>query len=92
MKHYSYNGTTVSAATFPKVALLAHVGTHRWLHVSQNTPGVMSTINQLFSENNGNVSDQYLQTMGDTGYVVIDIEADYSKALITSLTAIEGTL
>jgi len=30
--------------------------------------------------------------MGDTGYVVIDIEADYSKALITSLTAIEGTL
>jgi D-3-phosphoglycerate dehydrogenase len=52
----------------------------------------MSAINQVFSENNVNVSGQYLQTMGDAGYVVIDIEADYSKALITSLTLIEGTL
>ena len=52
----------------------------------------MSAINQVFSENNMNVSGQYLQTMGDTGYVVIDIEADYSKDLITSWTAIEGNL
>ena len=52
----------------------------------------MSAINQVFGENNVNVSGQYLQTMGVTGHVVIDIEADYSKALITSLTAIEGNL
>ena len=42
----------------------------------------MSAINQVFSEGAVNVSGgQYLQTMGDTGYVVIDIESDYSKTL-----------
>jgi D-3-phosphoglycerate dehydrogenase len=92
LTRYSDNGTTTSAVNFPEVALPAHDGKHRLLHVHQNIPGVMSAINQVFSENNVNVSGQYLQTMGDTGYVVIDIEADYSKALITSLTAIEGTL
>ena len=38
------------------------------------------------------MSGQYLQTMGDTGYVVIDIESDYSKTLISQLSGIEGTL
>ena len=92
LTRYSDNGTTTSAVNFPEVALPEHDGKHRLLHVHQNIPGVMSAINQVFSENNVNVSGQYLQTMGDTGYVVIDIEADYSKALISSLTAIEGTL
>ena len=92
LTRYSDNGTTTSAVNFPEVALPAHDGKHRLLHVHRNIPGIMSAINQVFSENNVNVSGQYLQTMGDTGYVVIDIEADYSKALITSLTAIEGTL
>ena len=72
---YSYNRTTASAADFPEVALLAHVSRHRSLYVYQNVPGVMSPINQVLSENNGNVGDQYPQAMGDTGYVVIDIDA-----------------
>ena len=72
---YSYNGTTASAADFPEVALLAHISKRRSLCVYQNIPGVMSPINQMSSENNGNVGDQYLQTMGDTGYTVIDIDA-----------------
>ena len=72
---YSYNGTTASAADFPELALLAHASNHRSLYVYQNIPSVMSPISQLLSENNGNVGDQYLQTLGDTGYVVIDIDA-----------------
>ena len=92
LTRYSDNGTTTSAVNFPEVALPEHDGKHRLLHFHQNIPGVMSAINHVFSENNVNVSGQYLQTMGDTGYVFIDIEADYSKALIASLTAIEGTL
>jgi D-3-phosphoglycerate dehydrogenase len=77
---------------FPEVALPEHEGKHRLLHVHQNIPGIMSAINQVFSESSVNVSGQYLQTMGDTGYVVIDIETDYSKTLINQLSGIEGTL
>ena len=92
LTRYSDNGTTTSAVNFPEVALPEHEGKHRLLHVPQNIPGIMSAINQVFSESSVNVSGQYLQTMGDTGYVVIDIETDYSKTLINQLSAIEGTL
>ena len=92
LSHYSDNGTTISAVNFPEVALPAYDGKHRLLHVHRNTPGIMSAVNQVFSDHNVNISGQYLQTLGEMGYVVIDIEADYSKVLIKSLTAIEGTL
>ena len=92
LTRYSDNGTTTSAVNFPEVALPEHEGKHRLLHVHQNIPGIMSAINQVFSESAVNVSGQYLQTMGDTGYVVIDIESDYSKTLFSQLSGIEGTL
>lgn len=92
LAHYSDNGTTVSAVNFPEVALPEHQGKHRLLHVHDNVPGIMSAINSVFSENAVNVSGQYLQTRGDTGYVVIDIEANYSDAVLERLSAIPGTL
>ena len=92
LAHYSDNGTTVSAVNFPEVALPEHHGKHRLLHVHDNVPGIMSAINAVFSENDVNVSGQYLQTRGDTGYVVIDIEANYSEAVLDRLSAIPGTL
>jgi D-3-phosphoglycerate dehydrogenase len=92
LTRYSDNGTTTSAVNFPEVALPEHEGKHRLLHVHQNIPGIMSAINQAFSESAVNVTGQYLQTLGDTGYVVIDIETDYSKTLINQLSSIEGTL
>ena len=52
----------------------------------------MGAINAVFSDNDVNVSGQYLQTRGDTGYVVIDIEANYSEEVLNRLTAISGTL
>ena len=92
LTRYSDNGTTTSAVNFPEVALPEHEGKHRLLHVHQNIPGIMSAINQVLSGGAVRVSGQYLQTMGETGYVVIDIESDYSKTLISQLSRIEGTL
>ena len=89
---YSDNGTSTSAVNFPQVALPAHANTHRLLHVHRNIPGVMSAINQIFSQYNINVAAQYLQTNAKVGYVVVDIEAEYSNDAIASLKAIEGTI
>jgi D-3-phosphoglycerate dehydrogenase len=55
-------------------------------------PGIMSAINNVFSENNLNVSAQYLQTNDAIGYVVIDIDAEYSDMALAKLAAIEGTI
>jgi len=89
---YSDNGTSISAVNFPQVALPAHDNTHRLLHVHRNTPGIMSAINQIFSEFNINVAAQYLQTNDRVGYVVVDIEAEYSQGALAALRGIAGTI
>lgn len=92
LSRYSDNGTTLSAVNFPEVALPEHAGQHRLLHVHRNVPGVMSAINQVFSESGINITAQYLQTMSDIGYVVIDVESEYSELALQRLREIEGTL
>jgi len=92
LARYSDNGTTITSVNLPEVALPEHVGSHRLLHIHSNVPGIMSAINAVFSENRINVLAQYLQTRGDVGYVVIDIDAEYSEVALARLAAIEGTI
>ena len=92
LARYSDNGTTTSSVNLPEVNLPEHAGSHRLLHIHRNVPGVMSAINNIFSENRINISAQYLQTDEAVGYVVIDIDAEYSKLALEKLATIEGTL
>lgn len=89
---YSDNGTTISSVNFPEVALPEHAGSHRLLHIHRNVPGIMSAINNVFSETGVNVSAQYLQTTRSVGYVVIDVDAEYSDIALEKLAAIDGTI
>ena len=92
LARYSDNGTTTSSINLPAVALPEHAGSHRLLHIHRNIPGVMSAINNVFSENKINVSAQFLQTNDTVGYVVIDIDAEYSELALKKLAAVEGTI
>lgn len=92
MLKYSNNGSTISSVNFPEVALPAHTGTHRILHIHKNQPGILSQITQILAENNANISGQYLQTKGDVGYVVTDINADSSQIALEAMKQIEGTI
>lgn len=89
---YSDNGTSVSSLNFPEVALPAHPGKHRLLHLHRNIPGVLSSINKVLSDNNVNISGQYLQTNDTIGYVVIDVDEGYSQIALEKLKHIEGTM
>jgi D-3-phosphoglycerate dehydrogenase len=89
---YSDNGTTTSSVNFPQVALPAHEGSHRLFHIHRNVPGVLSAINSVFSDNDINISGQYLQTNDKVGYVVIDIDQDSSELAKSKLKTIEGTI
>jgi len=60
--------------------------------VHQNIPGVMSAINGALSQNKINISGQYLQTKGETGYVVIDVDAQSSGLALEKLSEIAGTI
>ena len=89
---YSDNGTSTSSVNFPEVALPAHPGKHRLLHIHRNVPGVLSGVNQVFSENHINIAAQYLQTRDTVGYVVIDIDAAHSDVALAKLAEVPGTL
>ena len=52
----------------------------------------MSAINNVFSDNRINIAAQFLQTNETVGYVVIDIDAEYSEIALKKLAAIEGTI
>jgi len=89
---YSDNGTTTSAVNFPEVSLPLHVGAHRLLHIHHNVPGVLNEINHVFAENNINICGQYLQTDESVGYVVIDVESDYSTLALEKLQQLPHTI
>ena len=70
----------------------AHPDQHRILHVHQNKPGIMNAINSILAENDINICSQYLQTFGNIGYVVIDIDAKGSEVALDKIQTIEGTI
>ena len=89
---YSDNGSSFTSVNFPEVALPAHPGHHRLLHIHENVPGILSQINNVFSETGINISSQYLQTNDRVGYVVMDIDEQYSDLALERLNQVNGTI
>ncbi len=89
---YSDNGSSFTSVNFPEVSLPAHPGMHRLLHIHRNVPGVLSQINSIFSDNGINIRSQYLQTNEEIGYVVMDIDVEYSKVALEKLNQVKGTI
>jgi len=90
---YSNNGSTVTAVNFPEVTLPPHAGgKSRLLHIHQNVPGVLASINERFSKHRVNISAQYLQTNEHIGYCVMDVDAAASEVAIDELQNVPGTI
>ncbi|MEN1960113.1 phosphoglycerate dehydrogenase [Luteimonas sp. MJ246] len=91
---YSDNGSTLSAVNFPEVTLPGHEGSQRILHIHRNVPGVLSQVNEVFSQAGLNIDGQYLRTDANVGYVVIDVAATpgQADALRAQLAEVTGTL
>jgi D-3-phosphoglycerate dehydrogenase len=89
---FSDNGSTLSSVNFPEVTLPTHAGSHRLLHIHENVPGVLSQINNFFSDKGINIQAQHLQTNQDVGYVVTDIDEEYSQIALKHLELIPGTI
>jgi len=89
---YSDTGTSITAVNFPEVSLPEHPDYHRLLHIHENIPGVLSEINQVFSDNSINICGQFLQTNEKVGYVVIDVDKSYSELAMQKLKSVKGTI
>ncbi len=91
---YSDNGSTVGAVNFVEVALPVQQGVTRFLHIHRNVPGVLTRVNQMFSQRGLNIAAQYLRTDSEVGYMVSDIDGrlEEGRGIRRELEAIEGTI
>ena len=91
---YSDSGSTVGAVNFPQVQLSSRAQGTRFIHVHKNVPGVMNSLNQVFSRHGVNIAAQYLQTEGDLGYVVMEADGcgGDTEAVLEEMKAVEGTI
>lgn len=81
---YSDVGSTLGAVNFSQVQLPPRPNGTRFIHVHENRPGMLNSLNTIFSSRELNIVGEFLQTYGETGYVVIEVEdvggtATYSK-------------
>ncbi|HEX7754621.1 MAG TPA: phosphoglycerate dehydrogenase [Niabella sp.] len=85
-------GVTNGSHTVPALALPSQDNVHRILHIHYNKPGVLSEINTLLSQNNINITGQYLKTNDEIGYVVLDVEKGVSKKAASLLKEVKYTI
>ncbi len=91
---YSDDGSTFGAVNFMEVSLpLKGAGT-RFMHIHENKPGVMAHIAEIMADHGFNITGQFLQTDGEFGYVVVDVDADIEKGqgIRQALKDIPGTI
>ncbi len=91
---YSDIGSTMGAVNFPQVQLPERPNGTRFIHVHENRPGTLIKLNEIFSSRGLNIIAEFLQTHGDTGYVVIEVEGVYeaSDEILQALRVIPGTI
>ena len=76
----------------PALSLPPVEKSHRFLHIHNNVPGVLSAINTQLSNHNINIVGQYLKTNDEIGYVVLDVDKQLSKQALELLKDVKGTI
>ena len=89
---YATTGATSLSVNLPEIALPAGSGTHRLVHLHRNVPGVLAAVNRVLADHGVNVEGQLLRTRDEFGYVLTDISAEYSEAVLAELRAMDVTI
>lgn len=74
-------GATTGAVNFPEITPGPLVGKCRVLNIHGNAPGALARLNTVFATNGANIVSQQLQTRGELGYVITDLDRTPSSAL-----------
>lgn len=85
-------GSTIGAVNFPEVDMPRVQGTDRILHIHINVPGVLAKINSVFARRHINVEGQILQTKGNIGYLIVDVNRRISEQVFNLMSHITETI
>ncbi len=92
------NGSTSGAVNVPEVDLPEQTRAadqprrHRVLHFHKNVPGVLSTLHAKIADAGANIAGEHLQTSGDLGYVVLDVDPTDGATITERLRDIPETI
>lgn len=89
---YINTGNSSDAVNFPGITLPQQSKSKRFLHIHRNVPGIMSDINTILTKHNFNIVGQYLKTDEEIGYLITDVDTEYSPDAISELKEIENTV
>lgn len=85
-------GTTTGAVNFPEVELPVLQSGHRVLNIHKNVPGVLRDINRIIADMGANVSAQHLGTLGEIGYLIMDVDAGLSRRVKQRIDGLESNI
>jgi D-3-phosphoglycerate dehydrogenase / 2-oxoglutarate reductase len=94
LRDYADSGHTTMSVNLPQVQSDSRVaGRSRLLHVHQNVPGVLATVNGLLANAHVNIEGQVLSTRGELGYVITDVAGGgITRELIEKLESLPETV
>ncbi|MBI1263492.1 MAG: phosphoglycerate dehydrogenase [Alphaproteobacteria bacterium] len=93
LARYLFEGATSQSVNFPEVDPgPLQPGRTRILAPHLNRPGYLRKLNNLAEEAGANVAAQFLQTDGELGYAVADLEGELPGDFLDRIRAIDGTI
>jgi D-3-phosphoglycerate dehydrogenase len=89
---YFQTGTTSMSVNFPGCQLEQSEESHRLVHIHQNVPGMLLAVNSALAKRGMNIERQVLDTRGDLGYAIYDVNRPCDDDLLRELAAIPHTI
>lgn len=91
LRDFVQRGTTTLNVNLPTLTLEGRPGNRRITHLHVNIPGVLAKVNSILGAHEVNIEGQMLATLGDTGYVVTDVNG-IPESAVQELTALPETI
>ncbi|MBI2659820.1 phosphoglycerate dehydrogenase [Candidatus Woesearchaeota archaeon] len=85
-------GSSYSSVNFPNIQLPQLQNAHRLMHIHENVPGVLSSINGILAKNSINIVGQHLKTNERIGYLITDVSKQYDNKVIEELKKVPNTI
>jgi D-3-phosphoglycerate dehydrogenase len=84
---FVHGGATKGAVNFPEISYVEPTGAARILHVHRNLPGALGTLSSMLADHGLNIVSQQLQTRGQIGFVISDVDGLVTDEVMATLRA-----
>ena len=92
MLEYLRTGNSLLSVNLPHCHLEYEPGSHRLMHIHNNVPGILRAINDILADQEINIERQVLDTRGNLGYAIYDINRQCDAELMRQLRAVPNTI